>query len=264
MWETESALQRLLALARSQLGVREEPMGTGNVEYNTAYYGRQVRGSWYAWCCVFQWWLFQQAGLGELFYGGGKTASCTQLYQFYKKKGQTVDKTALRPGDLVFFVFDGGKSGCMNHVGVCERVEPGYVTTIDGNTGGDEANGGTVARKRRSLRYVGGAARPAYDTAALSAPAAGAGDPMGPPQPTYPTVGADDLIGPSEKEEKMKVYEYVSEVPQWARASAQRAVRNGYVKMDERGAMALYEVNLQPLVWLDRAGLLDGPAREVE
>lgn len=228
--ENKNPAARLLDLARSQLGQREEPMGTGNVKYNTAYYGREVHGSWYAWCCVFQWWLFHRAGLGELFYGGGKTASCTQLYQYYKKKGQTVDKAALRPGDLVFFVFDGGKSGCMNHVGLCEKVEPGYVTTIDGNTGDREASGGTVARKRRSLRYVGGAARPSYG---------------------------------EWKEKEMKVYEYVADVPLWARPSAQKAVANGYIRMDKMGAMALWETSLQPLVWLDRAGLLDAPAREV-
>lgn len=245
--ENKNPAARLLDLARSQLGQREEPMGSGNVKYNTAYYGREVHGSWYAWCCVFQWWLFHRAGLGELFYGGGKTASCTQLYQYYKKKGQTVDKAALRPGDLVFFVFDGGKSGCMNHVGLCEKVEPGYVTTIDGNTGDREASGGTVARKRRSLRYVGGVARPPYGAAASSGP----------------TVGAGVLTGPSEKEEKMKVYEYVADVPLWARPSAQKAVANGYIRMDKMGAMALWETSLQPLVWLDRAGLLDAPAREV-
>ena len=114
-----SEKEALLDLARSQLGEAESPLGSNRVKYNTAYYGREVSGSAYPWCCVFQWWLFRQAGLGELFYGGGKTASCTQLYRFYRGKGWTVDKNRLRPGDLVFFVFDGGKSGCMNHVGIC-------------------------------------------------------------------------------------------------------------------------------------------------
>ena len=231
--------ETLLTLARSQLGVREEPQGSGKVKYNTEYYGREVRGSWYAWCCVFQWWLFRQAGLGELFYGGGKTASCTQLYRFYRGKGWTVDKNRLRPGDLVFFVFDGGKSGCMNHVGICESIEEGYVTTIDGNTGDDEANGGVVARKRRSLRYVGGAARPAYEEAG-------------------PCGGQD-----GEREDDMRIFQYVDQVPLWAREAARKAVVNGYIRMDAAGAMTLYEMNLQPLVWLDRAGLLDAPAGEV-
>lgn len=222
--------EEILALARSQLGVREEPMGSNRVKYNREYYGMEVKGPEYPWCCVFQWWLFRQAGAGELFYGGGKTASCTALYRFYEKRGQRVDKEGIRPGDLVFFVFDGGKSGGMNHVGICERVEPGYVVTIDGNTGSDQANGGTVARKRRALKYVGGAARPAYE----------------------------------EGEAGMKLYRYVEEMPEWARAAAGKAVRNGYVKMDPTGAAGVWESNLQTLVWLDRAGLLDVPAREVE
>ncbi len=218
---------RLLELARSQLGEKESPMGSNHVKYNTEYYEMAVNGPAYPWCCVFQWWLFRHAGAEELFFGGGKTASCTALYHFYEKRGQAVDKTALRPGDLVFFVFDGGKSGCMNHIGICESVEPGYVTTIDGNTGSDEANGGTVARKRRSLRYVGGAARPAY----------------------------------GKEEEEMKLYKSVEEMPAWARGAAEKAVRNGYVKTDAAGAVGVWESNLQTLVWLDRAGLLDKPAQ---
>ncbi len=219
--------ERLLALARGELGTREAPMGSNRVKYNTDYYGMEVRGDAYPWCCVFQWWLFRRAGLAQSFYGGGKTASCTALYRFYQQRGQEVDPKEVRPGDLVFFVFDGGKSGGMNHVGLCEAVEDGLVVTIDGNTGSSEANGGTVARRRRALKYVGGAARPAY-----------------------------------REEEEMKIYRYVSEVPQWARASAEKAVRNGYIRLDAAGAAALYESSLQPLVWLDRAGLLDTPARE--
>lgn len=216
---------RILSLARSQLGVTET--APGRVPYNTEYYGKEVTGSWYPWCCAFQWWLFSHSGLSQLFYGGGKTASCTQLYQFYRKQGQLVEKTALEPGDLVFFVFDGGKSGGMNHIGICESVRPGFVTTIDGNTGTDEANGGTVARKTRSLQWVSCGARPRY-----------------------------------EEVESMKIYEYLSEVPDWATPSVSKALQNGYIKMDSTGAMHLNEVNLQPLVWLDRAGLLEAPARE--
>lgn len=221
--------ERLLELARSQLGVKEAPMGSNKVKYNTEYYGMEVSGGNYPWCCVFQWWLFRHGGLGELFYGGEKTASCTALYRFYQKQGQAVEKKEIQPGDLVFFVFDGGKSGGMNHIGICEGVEPGYVVTIEGNTGSDEANGGTVARKKRALKYVGGAARPAYP----------------------------------KEEEEMKLYRYAGEVPQWARAAVEKAIRGGYVKMDAAGAMTLWEPNLQPLVWMNRAGLLDKPAREV-
>ena len=158
-------VNEILELARGQLGVKESPPDSNNVKYNTAYYGRAVSGDAYPWCCAFQWWLFREAGAEELFMGGGKTASCTALFNWYRQRGQSVAKDAIRPGDLVFFVFDGGRSGCMNHIGICEAVEPGYVTTIDGNTGTtNEANGGAVMRRRRALKYVGGAARPKYET----------------------------------------------------------------------------------------------------
>lgn len=115
----------------------------------------------------------------------------------------------------------------MNHVGICEKVEPGYVTTIDGNTGSDDANGGTVARKRRSLKYVGGAARPAYEDA--------------------PAAGGERL------------YRYVAEMPEWAREAAAKAIRRGVLRMDATGAVGVWESNLQSLVWLERLGLLDEP-----
>ncbi len=233
-----SEKEALLDLARSQLGEAESPLGSNRVKYNTAYYGREVSGSAYPWCCVFQWWLFREAGLPALFYGGGKTASCTALWNHYKKEGRTVDKTRLRPGDLVFFVFDGGKSGCMNHVGLCERVEEGYVTTIDGNTGSDEANGGAVARKRRALSWVGGAARPGYESR--------------------------DEQKEEKGEEEMKLYHSIDEMPAWARPAVRKALENGYIRVDESGNAGVWEPSLQPLVWMDRAGLLDRPAREEE
>lgn len=65
------------------------------------------------------------------------------------------------------------------------------------------------------------------------------------------------------REDEMKLYNYVNQMPAWARPSAEKAIRNGFIKMDETGAVGVWETNLQTLVWMDRAGLLDGPAREV-
>ncbi len=218
-------VDKILDLARSQLGEKENPMGSNQVKYNDEYYGMTVKGPEYPWCCVFQWWLFRHAGASALFFGGERTASCTALWRDYQKRGQSVDKESIRPGDLVFFVFDGSKSGGMNHVGICEKVEPGYVTTIDGNTGSSEANGGTVARKRRSLKYVGGAARPAYEEA--------------------------------ETASGQRLYRYVAEMPEWAREAATKAIQRGILRMDSAGAVGVWESSLQCLVWLERLGLLE-------
>ena len=150
--------ENLLDLARAELGTVESPANSNRVKYNTAYYGREVSGSSYAWCAVFLWWLFREAGASELYYGGGKTAYCPTLLSFHR--GQWV--TDYRPGDIIFFNFS-GKSNAQ-HVGICESYDGTYITTIDGNTGtGDEANGGAVMRRNRHRRYIVGAYRPAYE-----------------------------------------------------------------------------------------------------
>ena len=149
---------KLLELARGEVGVTERPAGSNKVKYNTAYYGREVSGAGYPWCCTFVWWLFQQADASVLFYGGGRTAYCPTLLSYHKK--QTVRGDYL-PGDVIFFNFSGKASAA--HVGVCETWDGAYITTIDGNTGsGNEANGGAVMRCTRHKKYIVGAYRPNY------------------------------------------------------------------------------------------------------
>lgn len=150
--------EKILALARGELGVKESPAGSNNVKYNTAYYGREVKGSGYPWCCTFVWWLFKQAGASVLFYAGGKTAYCPNLKEYHKSEWVRGD---YRLGDIIFFDFNG--NGTPDHVGVCESWDGTYITTIDGNTGtGNEANGGAVMRRTRHKKYICGAYRPAY------------------------------------------------------------------------------------------------------
>lgn len=154
-----AAAEKLLALARAEIGEREYPPNTNNVKYNTAFYAGEVFGAGYPWCCVFIWWLFRQAGAPELFYGGGRTAYCPTLLTFHR--GQAV-KGDYRPGDVIFFNFSGKAAAA--HVGLCESWDGTYITTIDGNTGtGNEANGGAVMRRRRHKKYIVGAYRPKYE-----------------------------------------------------------------------------------------------------
>lgn len=153
-------LQRLLETARSELGVSEAPSGSNCVRYNTDYYGREVSGSAYPWCCVFVWWCFWKAGLQNQFYGGGRTASCGTLAAYARRQGQFVEE-GYQPGDLVFFHFSGT---AIEHIGIVEQVNTdGSLTTLEGNTGSsNDANGGQVQRRVRLLRYAAGAYRPEY------------------------------------------------------------------------------------------------------
>ena len=147
---------KILTHARGELGVSESPAGSNKCKYNDAYGGGPK-----AWCCVFLWWLFMMAGAAVLFFGGEKTAYCPTLLSWFKKKGQLV-KGDPKPGDIVFFDFNG--NGTPDHVGICESYDGSNITSIDGNTGeGNEANGGKVMRRTRSMSTVCAVARPAYD-----------------------------------------------------------------------------------------------------
>ena len=148
---------KILAIARQEIGVKEQPTGSNHVKYNDTYGAGDV-----AWCCVFLWWLFHRAGASNLFYGGKKTAYCPTLLSYHKGLGQGVHGN-YQPGDIIFFNFSGGTGA--SHVGICESWDGKNITTIDGNTGtGNEANGGAVMRRTRAKKYIIGAVRPAYKT----------------------------------------------------------------------------------------------------
>lgn len=152
--------QKLLKMAASQIGVKEQPANSNNVKYNTEYYGRAVSGSDYPWCCAFIWWLFKACGASKLFYGGKKTAYCPTVENYYKSQGKWYSSGKV--GDLVLFDFT--KRGIAGHIGIVEKVNSdGSYTTIEGNTGsGNDANGGAVMRRTRYKSSIRGFARPDY------------------------------------------------------------------------------------------------------
>lgn len=157
-------VQKILDIARGEIGVTENPSGSNKVKYNDAYGGGPK-----AWCCVYIWWLFREAEASKLFYGGDKTAYVPTLLSFHKKAGQAVTKD-YQPGDVIFFDFN--SNGVADHVGLCESWDGKNITTIDGNTGeGSEANGGAVMRRTRSAKYIVGAFRPDWDVVTDAEPA---------------------------------------------------------------------------------------------
>lgn len=152
--------QKIINMAASQIGVKEQPANSNKVKYNTEYYGREVSGSSYPWCCAFVWWVFKACGASNLFYGGKKTAYCPTVEGYYKKLGKWY--LSGKPGDMVLFDFS--HKGVAGHIGIVERVNAdGSYTTIEGNTGsGNDANGGAVMRRTRYKSTIRGFARPDY------------------------------------------------------------------------------------------------------
>lgn len=152
--------QKIISMAASQIGIKEQPANSNRVKYNTEYYGREVSGADYPWCCAFVWWVFKACGASELFYGGKKTAYCPTVENYYKQQGKWF--TSGKPGDMVLFDFSG--KGIAGHIGIIEKVNSdGSYTTIEGNiASGNDANGGAVMRRTRYKSSIRGFARPDY------------------------------------------------------------------------------------------------------
>ena len=133
---TSSALEDVLNQARAWIGI------SGSTNEATQYYGYNG----VAWCCIFQWSVFNKSGHGNLFMGGGKTASCSEVTEWYQARGKfgTVPKV----GALVVYGPGGG-----SHIGLVESVSGSGINdyvSIEGNTSG--AVGGLAAKKQYGNR----------------------------------------------------------------------------------------------------------------
>lgn len=146
--------QEVIKQARSQLNYHS----SGYSKFNEAY------GMAGAWCVMFVWWCFHQAGADSLFYGGNKTASSGELMRYYEKHGQIVND-APKAGDIVFFHFPSSSHNpCHTALCIKDGYTNGQITTIDGNTSkkGSQDNGGWVNERTRDKSCVTAIARPLY------------------------------------------------------------------------------------------------------
>lgn len=145
----------VLDLAESQVGITEYPPESNNVIYNTEYYGREVWGVNYPWCCTFVWWVFAQFKPCLVW----KTASCSELGNWFKNNSKWY--TQPKVGDVVFFKFP-RNDNWTNHVGIVKSINGNIIETIEGNTSvNSDSNGGAVMIRQRNSNIVG-YGRPEY------------------------------------------------------------------------------------------------------
>lgn len=201
----------ILKIAAGEVGYTESPANSNRTKYGETYGWNGV-----AWCVIFLWWCFHEANASDLFYGGGKTASCGQLRTYAVEHKQWVTDGEYRPGDLVIFDFP-GTSATTDHIGIVESVNGSVLTTIEGNTSptdaGSQYNGGCVARKKRDTlkTKIVGAYRPEY-------------------------TEDDDTMTYEQWKEFMQQYkEELREKPgsNWSKADRDWATENGIVQGDE-------------------------------
>ena len=128
-------------------------IGTGDGEIVTVALsqignvGGQPYWSWYGfgsrveWCACFVSWCANECGYidtGVI----PKFAGCITGSQWFKDRGLWQDRDyEPRPGDLIFFDWNdpggvsGPQDGLTDHVGIVEKVENGFVYTVEGNSG---------------------------------------------------------------------------------------------------------------------------------
>ena len=149
--------EQVLKIAQSQIGYKESPKNSNKTKYGKAY---GMNGQ--SWCAIFVWWVFNEAGCPELFFGGKKSAYCPTIADFYIAKKQTVSKGSGKPGDIV--LFDWNHSGASDHIGIIEKKNSdGTYTCIEGNTSlNNNSNGGQVMRRKRYQSQISWICRPKY------------------------------------------------------------------------------------------------------
>jgi hypothetical protein len=168
--------QDVLDVARSDIGYSESPPGSNHTKF----------GDWYGvtgpWCAMYLSHAFYVAGLPLPAQTSKGFCYCPDGLDWFKKQGRLVTDTP-QVGDVVFFHFAAGHSGA-NHVGIVEAVDADTLTTLEGNTGGSDFNGGSVLRQHRRRGTVEiGFGRPAYQAAGADAGAGAGGAVSAPPFP---------------------------------------------------------------------------------
>lgn len=145
--------ESMLNVARSQLGISEDPPYSNRNKY-TDWYGMVG-----AWCDIFISWCADQSGNKDVI---GRFAYTPSHEAWFRSQGREVSIRDARPGDILFFNFIGRTS----HVGIVEANRGDGLVTIEGNTNGSGSrDGGSVMRHFRSWSSgIVSVHRPNYQT----------------------------------------------------------------------------------------------------
>ena len=150
-----------VAAAEEAKAVREQPKNSNRGPEVDAYLKRAGVPPGLAWCCAFVYWCFDEAATAAgrsnpMF----KTAGCLAHWNNAQRAGAqritaaeaVADPGRVKPGMVFVMDFGGG----LGHTGFVERVDGGFITTLEGNTDASQTReGGGVYRLTRKLSSIG-------------------------------------------------------------------------------------------------------------
>lgn len=157
-----ATLQAVIDRALSQVGGYFPGNSPYGIWYDDNFGGNKGVYDNGQFCAMGLSWVFAQEGAADIFPMHAYTPSGVAAF---KARGQWHDGTkGIQPGDVLFFDFPGAPNR-VSHVGLSLSSWKAGVDTVEFNTsgtaGGDQRNGRTVSRKRRTASIVG-YGRPAY------------------------------------------------------------------------------------------------------
>lgn len=187
--------------------------------------------------------------------------SCTAMIALYQALGRWVESDSYtpQPGDLIFYDWDdNGRGDCTGqpeHVGMVETVDGRTITVIEGN------RNNAVARRTMTVngRYIRGYGCPDYagkanreeevDMTKEEVKALVADEVAAATAKTAETLleGVRREVAMAMEANQPKVYNAVSECPEWARMAADWAVKSGYIQGDGTGKLGLDNTKLWAL-----------------
>lgn len=150
-------LTEVIKIAVTQLGVMEVPPGSNKGPEVDQYLASVGLPPGNFWCAAFVYWCFNKActqlGRNNPVYKTGHVM--THWNKTAGKKIVTVDAvdkpSLIKPGHI-FILNTGGSSG---HTGLVEKVEGGFIHTIEGNSNdGGSRNGIGVFRLQRKIAKI--------------------------------------------------------------------------------------------------------------
>ncbi len=149
----------VLGVARKEVGVMEDPIGSNSGPRVNQYLASVGDASGLAWCAAFVYWCFQQASSSiKIPNPATRTAGAMDVWNEAGTRGIRRIATAeaancpglVQPG-MIFVIATGGGHG---HVGLVEKVAGVVLTTIEGNTNDGGSREG-IGVFRRTARRIG-------------------------------------------------------------------------------------------------------------
>jgi hypothetical protein len=150
---TNEQRDRVMEIARNEIGTREEPKGSNWGPRVSQYLQSVGIRSPAAWCAAFVHWVFGCA-LPPVKNPLPKTGRCSLIHRWAREQKRIVKPENAEPGDLVLFWFPSLNRAA--HIAIVGRVQflaDGPICwTVEGNTNDEGSREGyEVARRRRRV-----------------------------------------------------------------------------------------------------------------